>query len=142
MALQVSQVEVWAVAIDDTPGASAEKLGALADAGANLEFIVARRTHQRGGGVLYVTPLLGESVRQAAQEAGFAVAEGLHSVRVDGRDEVGLGARMTEALADVGINMRGISAAALGDQAVWYLAFDSEEDAGRAVEILGNLDAA
>jgi hypothetical protein len=133
MDLQISQVEVWATSIEDRPGAAAEKLAALADAGANLEFIIARRTHTKEtGGVLFVTPLLGEEVRQAAGDAGFTVAEGLHSVRVDGRDEVGLGARITGALAEEGINMRGISAAALGDQAVWYFAFDSADDAARA----------
>ncbi|MBL7140691.1 MAG: ACT domain-containing protein [Planctomycetes bacterium] len=141
MALRISQVEVWAAALEDRPGAAAEKLDALAEAGANLEFIVARRTPKKGGGVLYVTPVLGKDVRKAAESAGFAVAEGLHSVRVDGRDEVGVGARMTGALAEAGINMRGISAAAIGDQAVWYLAFDSEEDAGRAVQMLRGLDA-
>ena len=136
MALKVSQVQVWAAAIEDRPGAASEKLDALARAGANLEFIIARRTPEKGGGVLYVTPLLGNAVQQAAQAAGFEVAEGLHSVRVDGRDEVGLGARMTTALAAEGINMRGISAAALGDQAVWYLAFDSSDDAAQAEQLL------
>jgi len=139
MALNVAQVQVWAAAIADEPGAASEKLQALADAGVNLEFIVARRTPDKGGGVLYVTPLLGDTAQQAGRAAGFEVAEGLHSVRVDGRDEVGLGARMTAALAGAGINMRGISAAALRDQAVWYLAFDSGDDASRAEELIGGL---
>jgi hypothetical protein len=43
---------------------------------------------------------------------------------------------MTEALAGAGINLRGISAAALGRRAVSYFAFDSASDADNAVRIL------
>jgi len=139
MTLQVSRVEVWATSIEDRPGGVAEKLQPLAEARANLEFTIARRTPEKGGGVLFVTPILGEAARQAAQQAGFTVAEGLHSLRIDSRDEPGLGARLTQALAEAGINLRGISGAAIGDRAVYYLAFDTEEDAARAEKVLADL---
>jgi len=43
---------------------------------------------------------------------------------------------MTEALAGAGINLRGISAAALGRRAVSYFAFDSTADADNAMRVL------
>ena len=43
---------------------------------------------------------------------------------------------MMDALAAAGINVRGISAAALGRRAVSYLAFDSAADWDAAVRIL------
>jgi hypothetical protein len=43
---------------------------------------------------------------------------------------------MGDALAGAGINVRGISAAALGRRAVSYFAFDSAADADAAVRVL------
>ena len=141
MALQISRAQVWAATIEDRPGGTAEKLQALSEAAANLEFAIARRTPEKeGGGVLFVTPIEGDAAVQAAQAAGFSLAEGLHDLRVDGPDEPGLGARLTGALADAGINLRGVSAAAIDQQMVCYLAFDSEADAADAEAVLANLD--
>jgi predicted amino acid-binding ACT domain protein len=66
----------------------------------------------------------------------LATTESLHSVRVEGPDRAGLGAKMTEALAAAGINLRGISAAALGRRAVSFFAFDSAADADSAMRVL------
>jgi hypothetical protein len=43
---------------------------------------------------------------------------------------------MTRALAAAGINLRGVSAAALGRRTVTYFAFDSAADADNAVRVL------
>jgi len=40
MKLDVVREDVWAVGIEDRPGDLAEKLEALAQAGANLEFVI------------------------------------------------------------------------------------------------------
>ncbi len=57
-------------------------------------------------------------------------------MRVEGPDRAGLGLKMTRALVDAGINLRGLSAAALGRRAVTYLAFDSATDADTASRVL------
>ena len=115
MRLKVSRTDTWAAAIDDRPGGLADKLAALAAAGANLEFIIARRApEQRGSGVVFVTPLKGAKQIKAAEAAGFQRTESLHSLRVQGADKPGTGAKLTRALAEAGINLRGLSAAALG----------------------------
>src|SRR5919201_3067904 len=126
MAYTVEKVDVWAGEIEDRPGGLADKLASLGGAGANLEFLVSRRAPDKPGtGVVFVTPLKGAKQRTAAQQAGLSTTDSLHSVRVEGPDRAGLGTTMTRALADAGINLRGVSAAALGRRAVTYLAFDS-----------------
>ena len=137
MAYSVKKVAVWAGEIADHPGGLAETIQALSNAGANLEFLIARRAADKPGtGVVFVTPITGAKQKSAAQGTGLATTDSLHSVRVDGPDKAGLGAKMTKAIADAGINLRGLSAAALGRRAVSYLAFDSAADADRAVSIL------
>ena len=137
MAYSVKKVDVWAGEIADRPGGLASTLAAMTEAGANIEFVVARRAPDKPGtGVVFMTPIKGAKQKTAAQQAGLGTSESLHSVRIEGPDKAGLGAKLTDALAAAGINLRGISAAALGRRAVSYLAFDSAEDSDAAVRIL------
>lgn len=137
MALKVSRVDVWAAGVKDKPGRMAEKLAALADAGANLQFVVARRAPDKPGtGVVFVTPLKGAKQLKAAKKAGFLKTKALRSVRAEGADKPGIGAEAAQALADAGINMRGFSAAAIGKKFVCYVALDKAADATKTVRIL------
>jgi hypothetical protein len=137
MAYKVSKVDVWAGEIEDRPGGVAEKLDGLAKSGSSLEFVISRRAPEKPGtGVVFVTPVKGAGQKRAAQQAGLNTTDSLHSVRVEGPDRPGLGAKMTRALADAGINLRGLSAAALGRRSVAYFAFDSAEDAANAIKTL------
>jgi hypothetical protein len=137
MAYSVKKMDVWAGEIADRPGGLASTLAAMQSAGSNIEFVVARRAPDKPGtGVIFLTPIKGAKQKAAAQQAGLSTSEGLHSVRVDGPDRAGLGAKMADALAAAGINLRGVSAAAIGRRAVSYFAFDSAVDADNAVRIL------
>jgi len=137
MPYSIRKVDVWAAEIDDRPGGLAEKLAALAKAGASLEFIIARRAPDKPGrGVVFLTPIKGAAQKRAATEAAFNTTSSLQSVRVEGPDRPGLGTKMTRALADAGVNLRGVSAAALGRKSVAYFAFDSADDAANAVKLL------
>jgi len=72
MKMDISRVNVWASPIKDEPGALAKKFEALAFAGANLEFIIARRTPEKSGkGVVYVTSFKGDRQIRAAINTGF-----------------------------------------------------------------------
>ena len=140
MKLDVSRTDTWASTIDDRPGGLADKLAALAAAGANLEFIIARRApEQRGSGVVFVTPLKGAKQVKAAEAAGFQKTPSLHSLRVEGADKPGTGAKLTAALAEAGVNLRGFSAAAIGKRYVTHLALDTAQDAAKAAAVLKKL---
>ena len=108
---------LWAAGVDDKAGVLAAKLSALNDAGADLGFIVVRRAPEKPGtGVVFVTPLRGDREVRAATAVGFAVTTTLHSVRAEGSDEPGVAAKLSKVIGDAGINMRGFSAAVLGDE--------------------------
>jgi predicted amino acid-binding ACT domain protein len=137
MDLLVEKVDVWAAPIQDKPGALADLLKTLQDAGADLQFIIARRaTEKPGTGVVFVTPLQGEREVRAASQAGFNVTQSLHSIRIMGLDRAGIVARLTRALAESGINLRGLSASVIGSQFVAYIGVDSSEDVIKATDAL------
>ena len=141
MKLKVSRIDVWAAMIEDKPGGLANKLEALAGAKADLEFVLARRTpeHGAGQGVVFISPVKTTDQEKRAVDLGFTETDALHSVRVEGADTSGMGAKLTRALATAGVNLRGLSATSLGRHFVAYFAFDSETDAEKAVSILDKL---
>jgi hypothetical protein len=140
MALKVSKLEVWSAPVDDRAGGMADKLEPLSRAGANFEFVLARRTaEQPGAGIMFVAPVKGTKLVQAAQAAGFAKTATLQSVRVEGTNQAGAGARITRALANAGVSFRGISAMAIGRKFVGFVALDSAEDAAKAAAVLRKL---
>jgi hypothetical protein len=135
--MKAQRVDTWAASIEDKPGALGVKLAALAAAGANLEFVIARRAPDKPGtGVVFVTPIKGAKQIRAAAGAGFLKTENLHTIRVEGTDKPGEGANLARLLADAGINLRGLSAAALGRRFVCHVALDTEEDAVKAARVL------
>lgn len=137
MSLAVKRVDVWAATIEDQPGGLADKLAPLAEAGADLEFVIARRAPDKPRtGVVFVTPLQGNAQTSAGVTAGFAVADSLHSVRIEGDDKPGIGAQLTKKLAGAGINLRGLSAAVIEKRFIMYLALDTADDAEKAMLVL------
>ncbi len=140
MKLDIARVDIWAASIKDRAGGLCDKLQALADAGANLEFLVARRVQKKPGtGVVFITPIKGAAQIRAAKKAGFRKTTSLHAVRIAATNRSGLGATITGAIADAQLSMRGASAAAIGKKAIMHLAFDSREDAAKAVRYLKKL---
>ena len=100
MELMVERVEVWAASMKDRPGSLAPLLSGLREAGADLDFIIARRTAEKPGtGVVFVTPLRGDREIAAATVLGFAVTKNLQSVRVEGENKPGAAAEITGKLA-------------------------------------------
>jgi hypothetical protein len=140
MAIEIRKVDVYMGEIEDRPGSLAAKLRALADAGADLEFVLARRQHTEGGqagkGLVFVAPIKGSRQSAAAAQAGLAKTDALHSLRLIAPNKAGTGARATRAIADAGVNLRGFSGTALANKAVVYFAFDSDADAKLAAKAL------
>lgn len=137
MSLIVEREDVWAASIEDKPGGLANKLAGLAEAGADLDFIIARRCNDKPGtGVVFVTPLRGDREVSAATDLGFATTSHLHSVRVEGANEPGIAAKLTQKIAKAGINLRGLSAAVIGTRFVMHLGLDSDEDVKKVIRLL------
>jgi len=51
MKSDVRRVDVWAASIEDRRGALAQKLDAIAQGSADLEFVIARRCHRQSCGL-------------------------------------------------------------------------------------------
>jgi hypothetical protein len=137
MKLKITRTDIWAATVEDRPGGLHEKLSALSDAGANLEFVVSRRAPDKpGSGVVFVTPIKGAKQTKAAAAAGFKKSAGLHGIRIEGINKPGIGAALTTALKEAGINLRGLSGAAIGRKFVLYLALDKPEDTAKAAAVL------
>jgi hypothetical protein len=137
MKLKILSSPMWAATIEDRPSGLAEKLEPLSAAGANLEFVLGRRLAENpGSGVLFVTPLRGSRLQRAAARAGFLRSNGLHSLRIEGPDRRGVGARLARRLGEAGINLRGFAASATGRRFVAYFAFDDVDDLRKAARLL------
>ena len=137
MALKVTKVDVWAGDLNDVPGGLADVLEKLSQGGGSLDFVIARRSDKHpGAGKVFVTPVTSAKTKDSAGRAGLQHATGMGTVRVEGSDAKGMGARMTRAMAEAGINVRGVSAAVVGNKFVAYIGLDSDGDADRAMRAL------
>jgi len=133
MTLKVTKTDVWMAKIQDQPGGLAKVMKTIAGAGANLECVIARRQPgQPGAGVVFVTPLKGRRPLAAATAAGFKTTQRIATLKVEGGDRPGLGAQLAQAVGAANVNLRGLTAAALGRKFVCYLGFDNWRDANRA----------
>ncbi|MFN0135129.1 MAG: ACT domain-containing protein [Phycisphaerae bacterium] len=135
MAYKISTIAVWAGDVRNQPGMLARVLESLRNAGANLEFVVARRVTENTSRV-FVSPLKGAKQSKAAADVGMSQTAGMHTVRIEGPDRAGLGADITRAIADAGINIRGMSSASIAKKCVCNIAFASLEDAKRAIKAI------
>lgn len=135
MALKVSTVDVWAGEMTDQPGGLARILEAIAAARGTIECVIARRQPDKPGtGVAFISPVKGTKVQQAARGAGLVPAENIATLRIEGDDKPGMGAKITRAIADAGINVRGVSAAVIGKKYVVYIGLDNAADANAAAK--------
>ena len=129
--------DVWVASLEDKPGALGSKLGALADSGADLRLIIARRRPDKPGeGVMFITPLRDDREIGVAVEEGFSVSCHLHVVQVEGQNAPGIAAKMTQRIGQAGLNLRGFSGAVLGMQFVMHLTFDTAEAAQGAIPVV------
>ncbi len=131
MSYKIKRVEVWAADILNRPGTLARVLEALAAAGGQLEFMIARRVTDQTSRV-FVAPISSAKVKRAASDVGLIKAAGLHAIRIEGPDRPGLGSAMTRAVGAAGINLRGASAAGIGKKVLFYLAVATDKDANAA----------
>jgi hypothetical protein len=137
MAYTVAKVEIWTGEIEDQPGGLAAKLEALANAGADLDVVIARRQPGAAGkGVVFLGPVSGARAKKAAAGVGLTRTSELVALRVEGPNKPGEGHRLARLLADAGLNLRGLSASVLGNKFVMFVAFDNDADATKAARLL------
>ena len=78
----------------------------------------------------------GTEQTRAAREVGLERSTALHALRIIGPDRPGQVAGIARTLADAGIRVCGLWAAAIGDHSVQYLRLESSADTKRAAQLL------
>jgi hypothetical protein len=137
MRIDIDRVDVWAASMADRPGGLAEKLDILAQADIDLEFVTARRSPDKPGkGVVFVMPIKGARQVRTAKKAGFEKTKSLHGIRIATGNKPGFSSELAQKIAGAGINLRAFSGASISNRAIFYLAFDSEADAKKALQLI------
>lgn len=135
MPYTIEKIDVWSTTVSDRVGALDTILEPLAKAGANLQFVLGRRS-KPGQGIVFLAPLKGAAVQRAAKKAGLAKDPTIAALRIEGPDKAGLGAKLTRTLAEAGVNIRGFVANAIGRKMVLLLALDTTADAAKARDLI------
>jgi hypothetical protein len=134
MAYTVDRVDVWMGFVPDSAGEMGKVLATLSQAGANLEFVFGRAA-KAGKAVFFLAPLKGAAQLRSAKNARIVKQASTSSLRVSGPNKAGLGAKITQALGQSGINVQGLSAMSIGNTSMCYLAL-KKADVAQAQRIL------
>lgn len=140
MSFRLDRVHVWSCEVPDAAGGVAQKLHALAEAGANLQYVGTRRQPDKPGtGVLYIAPVTGPEQMRAAKTAGMKEVFSPIIIRVEGDNRAGLAARLTREWALADISFSGLTMSVLSEKFVAFAAFDNAADANKAATILAQI---
>jgi predicted amino acid-binding ACT domain protein len=136
MAITVKKVTLWRAEIDNRTGTLAAVLEPLAATKASLQVVMGYRfPGNPARAAVELSPVSGKKPQAAARSAGLSPAT-QPALLVTGDDRPGVGATMSRALADAGINMDFLVALVIGRKFSTVIGFESDADAARAVAIL------
>lgn len=136
MAVSVKPITLWRRELEHRPGALAESLAPLADAGINLQVLMAYRfPGDPYRGAVEAFPIAGGRATTAAERGGFTTFA-LPALLVEGDNAAGLGSRMCRAIADAGINLDFVVAQVTGGKYSAVFGFEEEDGARRAVPLI------
>jgi hypothetical protein len=136
MRATIRKVTVWHKEIDNHSGALAELLKPLAEAGADLQAVIAYRLPGDDTKALVeACPVSGRKTTQAAQVTGLAPASA-PILLVQGDNRPGLGHVIAKALGDAGINLSFLVAQVVDGKYAAAVRFENDADASRALGVL------
>ncbi len=135
MAITVKKAALWRKEIDNRPGTLASALEPLAQAGTDLQVVMAYRYPGADKGAVELHPVSGRKPIAAAQTAGLARSS-IPALLVEGDNRPGLGYALAKALGDAGINMSFVMAQAVGRRYAAVFGFENEADAGKAAALI------
>ena len=142
MAVSVKRIVLWRSEVANKAGVAAAILRPLADAGADLRILMGYRypgSEEKAAIELY--PISGKKATTAAQQAGLA-ASPIPILLVEGDNKPGLGAAISEALADASVNLAFLVAHVIGRKYAAVVGFESEADAAKSAKLIRKAVAA
>lgn len=142
MKVTTTPVEVWSTEIDDQPGGLARALRAITEFGANLDYVAAERQPDGSRkGVLHVASSDRYLYLDRVADVGLKRVSDCALLKIEGSDEPGAGARITRAMAEAGVSLRGFAGTVAGHHFVCYAEFDNIVDRTKADAALKALNS-
>lgn len=134
MAVRIRKLTLWRAEVAHRPGALAELLEPLAEAGADLQVVMGYRVPgQKGRAVVEVAPITAQRVVRAARGHALSPA-GAPTLLVHGTNQPGLANRIAGALAASGVNIGFLVAQVIGQRYSAVFGFQSEADLDKAAD--------
>jgi hypothetical protein len=135
MAITVKKAALWRKEIDNLSGTLASALEPLAQAGADLQVVMAYRYPGADKGAVELHPVSGRKPIAAAQTAGLARSS-IQVLLVEGDNRPGMGYALAKALGDAGINMSFVMAQTVSRRYAAVFGFENEADAAKAATLI------
>lgn len=137
MAVSVKKAKLWRKELDNRPGTLAKALEPLAAAGISLKTVMGYRfPGDEDRAAVEVWPIEGKKSEDAARKGGLQPFGDVTCLLVEGDDRSGLGARISQTLAENGINIAFVMTLVSGKKYVSIMGFDSERDADKAAPLI------
>ena len=134
MAVSIRKITLWRTQVAHRPGALADLLEPLAQAGTDLQIVMGYRIPDRKErAVIEVAPVGTRKAAQAAEKAGLAPG-GAPTLLVLGDNRPGLANRIARALAESGVNIAFLVAQVVGRRYSAVFGFENEADLDKAVD--------
>ncbi len=136
MAVTVKKAMLWRKEVDNRPGMLASTLQPLAEAGADLQVVMAYR--YPGGedkAAIELHPVSGRKPNAAARAAGLAPSS-ISVLLVEGDNKPGLGHAIAKALGEAGINMSFVMAQVVGRKYAAVFGFENQADVNKAATLI------
>ncbi len=134
MAVSIRKITLWRTQVAHRPGALADLLEPLAQAGTDLQIVMGYRIpNRKDRAVIEVAPVGTRKTARAAEKAGLAPG-GAPTLLVLGDNRPGLANRIARALADSGVNIAFLVAQVVGRRYSAVFGFANEADLDKAVD--------
>src|ERR1700757_82155 len=136
MPVKVKRITLWRKELENRAGTLAGTLEPLANAGADLQVVMGYRypgDSMKAAVELY--PIGNKKATQAAMGAGLA-ASTIPALMVEGDNRAGLGHRMTQAIAEAGVNLDFLVAQVIGRKYSAVVGFQNDADADKASALI------
>jgi len=136
MAITLKKITLWRKEVDNKPGALADTLALLAQAGTDLQAVMGYRYQgDQGKAAIELHPVSGKKAIEAARSAGLA-ASPIPTVLLQGDNRPGLGHTIAKALGDASINLGFVLAQVVGRKYAAVFGFENDSDAAKAIALI------
>jgi hypothetical protein len=135
MAITVKKAALWRTEVDNRPGALASALEPLAQAGADLQVVMAYRYPGADKAAVELHPISGRKPIAAAKTADLARSS-IPVLLIEGDNRPGLGYQLAKAIGDAGVNMSFVMAQVISRRYSAVFGFENEADVAKAATLI------